>query len=67
MHAMVVTVKNAIHNTLCSSESCWCLMRASLLGNCLLHSKHASLTQSVIRPSRSSLSPPSSSLSVSPL
>lgn len=60
-------VPAAVVITLWSSESCWCLMRASLLGNCLLHSRQASLTQSVILPSFSSFSPPSSSLSVSPL
>lgn len=34
-------------HTLCRLESCWCLMSTSLLGNCLLHSRQASLFQSV--------------------
>lgn len=34
-------------HTLCRLESCWCLMSTSLLGNCLLQSKQASLFQSV--------------------
>lgn len=34
-------------HTLCRSESCWCLIRTSLLGNCLLQSRQASLFQSV--------------------
>lgn len=68
MSERVRNYSNAVRAaTLCSSESCWCLMRASLLGNCLRHSRQASLTQSVILPSFSSLSPPSSSLSVSPV
>lgn len=33
--------------TLWRSESCWCLIRASLLGNCLRQSRHANFVQSV--------------------
>lgn len=56
--------------TLWRSESCWCRIRASLFGNCLLHSKQANLDQSVIlawHTSALSISAPASSGSLSPL
>lgn len=54
--------------TLWRSESCWCRIRLSLLGNCLLHSKHANFFQSVslswlISPPSGSAPPSSGSLS----
>lgn len=54
--------------TLCKSDSCWCRIRASLFGNCLLHSRQAIFFQSVsFSSSFSILSSKSSSLSLSPL
>lgn len=54
--------------TLWRSESCWCLTRASLLGNCLLQSKQANFAQSVsfcwpTSPPSGSATPSSGSLS----
>lgn len=53
--------------TLWRSDSCWCLIRASLLGNCLRHSRHAIFVQSVnfcwLSPPSKSATPSSGSLS----
>ena len=54
--------------TLCRSESCWCLTRASLFGNWRRQSRQAIFFQSAsFSSSLSSLSTSSSSLSLSPL